>query len=220
MRKQRGITLIALVITIIILLILAGITIAMLTGENGILNMANRARKNYEEAQEKELDDLDKLYSSILIATNDSSQVTINVEDLKTLINKTVEEKLSEINKNEVYYATVLTTSTGTNQKTVYATLDVPYDCLLYASYGFDLGEYVKAGVINYDGICLNSMDVISRNQSSSPRTVSGGAVFEAKEGDKIDFWTGLFDKDGVYAKSMNISFWSGLPYVRILRKL
>ncbi len=35
--KNTGITLIALVITIIILLILAGVTIATLTGENGIL---------------------------------------------------------------------------------------------------------------------------------------------------------------------------------------
>lgn len=37
MKKQEGITLIALVITIIVLLILAGVTIAMLTGDNGLL---------------------------------------------------------------------------------------------------------------------------------------------------------------------------------------
>lgn len=40
MKKQEGITLIALVITIIVLLILAGVTIAMLTGENGLLSRA------------------------------------------------------------------------------------------------------------------------------------------------------------------------------------
>lgn len=40
---QKGITLIALVITIIVLLILAGVTISMLTGENGILNQSQRA---------------------------------------------------------------------------------------------------------------------------------------------------------------------------------
>lgn len=43
MRNQKGITLIALVITIIVLLILAGVSIAMLTGDNGILTQANRA---------------------------------------------------------------------------------------------------------------------------------------------------------------------------------
>lgn len=41
MKKQEGITLIALVITIIVLLILAGVTIAMLTGENGLLTRAS-----------------------------------------------------------------------------------------------------------------------------------------------------------------------------------
>ena len=43
MRNQRGITLIALVITIIVLLILAGVSIAMLTGQNGILTRASDA---------------------------------------------------------------------------------------------------------------------------------------------------------------------------------
>ncbi len=44
MRNQRGITLIALVITIIVLLILAGVSIAMLTGNNGILSNAREAQ--------------------------------------------------------------------------------------------------------------------------------------------------------------------------------
>lgn len=43
MKNQRGITLIALVITIIVLLILAGVSIAMLTGKNGILTRSNQA---------------------------------------------------------------------------------------------------------------------------------------------------------------------------------
>lgn len=42
---NRGITLIALVITIIILLILAAISIATLTGENGILTKARRSKR-------------------------------------------------------------------------------------------------------------------------------------------------------------------------------
>ena len=37
LKKNKGITLIALVITIVVLLILAGITISTITGENGIL---------------------------------------------------------------------------------------------------------------------------------------------------------------------------------------
>ena len=43
MKNNKGITLIALVVTIIVLLILAGVSIAMLTGQNGILNRASQA---------------------------------------------------------------------------------------------------------------------------------------------------------------------------------
>lgn len=46
--KEKGITLIALVVTIVVLLILAGVTIAMLTGDNGILTQARKAKEETE----------------------------------------------------------------------------------------------------------------------------------------------------------------------------
>ena len=59
-KKQTGITLIALVITIIILLILAGVSIAMLTGNNGILTQAKNAKENTALAKEDEENKLAK----------------------------------------------------------------------------------------------------------------------------------------------------------------
>ena len=55
LKENKGITLIALVITIIVLLILAAVSIAMLTGENGILTQAQNAKKETSIAEEKEL---------------------------------------------------------------------------------------------------------------------------------------------------------------------
>ena len=54
-KREKGITLIALVITIIVLLILAGVSIATLTGQNGILTKASTAKEesNREGAREK-----------------------------------------------------------------------------------------------------------------------------------------------------------------------
>ena len=49
-KNSKGITLIALVITIILLLILAGVTIATLTGDNGILTQAGNAKEQTEKA--------------------------------------------------------------------------------------------------------------------------------------------------------------------------
>ena len=58
--KNGGITLIALVITIIVLLILAGISIATLTGNNGILTQAKLAKENTAQAKEEEERKLEK----------------------------------------------------------------------------------------------------------------------------------------------------------------
>ena len=52
--KNKGITLIALVVTIIVLLILAGISISMLTGQNGVLTRAAESKVKTEEAEKQE----------------------------------------------------------------------------------------------------------------------------------------------------------------------
>ena len=56
-----GITLIALIITIIVLLILAGVTLNMVMGENGIIKKAQLAKSKTEEAQNKEMEELSNL---------------------------------------------------------------------------------------------------------------------------------------------------------------
>ncbi len=54
LKEKSGITLIALVITIIVLLILAGVSIAMLTGDNGILTQATEAKEKNTIGEEEE----------------------------------------------------------------------------------------------------------------------------------------------------------------------
>ena len=59
-RKTNGITLIALVVSIIVLLILAGISISMLSGENGILKRTTEANEKTELGQNAEIENLQK----------------------------------------------------------------------------------------------------------------------------------------------------------------
>ena len=58
MRKEKGITLVALVVTVIILLILASVTLSMLTGDNGIISKAREAKEKTEIAEWEERIDL------------------------------------------------------------------------------------------------------------------------------------------------------------------
>ena len=90
-RKQKGITLIALVITIIVLLILAGVSIAMLTGQNGILTQAENAKDRTADAEAQEREDLDKqnqLIENIVAGGNGSGGDTIldSTEDTKPFL--------------------------------------------------------------------------------------------------------------------------------------
>lgn len=76
-KKEKGITLIALVITIVVLLILAGVSISMLAGENGIITQAQESELQTEIGKEKE--ELNLAVSSVKsnkIINNDTSPIT------------------------------------------------------------------------------------------------------------------------------------------------
>ena len=64
-KKEAGITLIALTITIIVLLILAGVTIAAISGDNGILKNAARAKEETEQAEKDEREKLGDMEDTI-----------------------------------------------------------------------------------------------------------------------------------------------------------
>ena len=72
--KQRGITLIALVVTIVVLLILAGVSINAVFGQDGIIQKAKDAQNKMDQATQNDLDglnDLDKLISSLTDKTTE-----------------------------------------------------------------------------------------------------------------------------------------------------
>lgn len=88
MKKQTGITLVALVITIIILLILAAITINLTIGQRGILTRAEEAGRNYGEAakwEDEQLSNFLKEADDIIneITTGNSESVSDEVKALK-----------------------------------------------------------------------------------------------------------------------------------------
>ena len=86
MKKETGITLVSLVVTIIILIILAGISINTLVGDNGIITKAQQAKENMISAQGEEEKQLNKLYSQLNGIGNGSIDTGDN-EAIKRLLN-------------------------------------------------------------------------------------------------------------------------------------
>ena len=91
MRKEKGITLIALVVTIVVLLILAGVSISMLTGENGIITQAQNSKEATEQARVEELVDL---AVNSLIGENQGSTNGIKWKTEKIYMQKEVHFRL------------------------------------------------------------------------------------------------------------------------------
>ena len=88
-RKNKGITLIALVITIIVLLILAAVSIAMLTGENGILSQAEKAKVETRGATVEEECNLWKTNKKM-----DSQTAQVTAQTLEGLLDSLEERNL------------------------------------------------------------------------------------------------------------------------------
>lgn len=103
-KEKKGITLIALVITIIVLLILAGVSIATLTGENGILTRAQEAKEENEKAEIIE-------------------QIRLDISDIQI-------ENQGSINEDE-FYGILGKYGTVSEDKTILKTTSGNYDILI-----------------------------------------------------------------------------------------
>lgn len=135
MKNQKGITLIALVITIIVLLILAGVSIAMLTGDNGLLSKSQQAVKDNAisgakdtvttEVQAMMSEFLEAKYSSTNLNATIPGSSTVKYTDAKAaqayVVAKLAAKYVSTDNKNIVNGCTVAVDATA---KTVTITYD------------------------------------------------------------------------------------------------
>lgn len=89
-RNNKGITLIALIVTIIVLLILAGVSIVMLLGDNGILNQASRAKEETKKVTARE--EIELLVQEAHI--NEQVDGVNKIENLKNKLTKKGAEQL------------------------------------------------------------------------------------------------------------------------------
>lgn len=150
LKQTKAITLIALTITIIIMLILAAITISLTIREDGIIAKGEEAGEKTELAKQEEENELNKLYSSMMVATNDSSKITISMEDLNTLIENKVKEQMKE-NSNSSNPTGSVIAQMGNKAPAGYLSCDgTLYNISEYTT----LAEYIKEefGTYNYWG--------------------------------------------------------------------
>ena len=99
--KEEGITMITLAVTIVVLIILAGVSLNATVGDNGIITMAQKAKENIELAQIEEQTSLNQLYEEM-------NQEGIYIEDeecsKKDEIIQSLQEELEETKRQLMVY--------------------------------------------------------------------------------------------------------------------
>ena len=195
---EKGITLIALVLTIIVLLILAGVSIYMLTGDNGILTQAQRAKELTEASSEEE-------FIQLLIIGYNLNKKTYG-EELKNVEFNTVENTTSIMDKE---------TGTTYGNGWYYLKPEDVKDYELKNSYiiDYETGEYIKYNENKHE-ILTNELLCISDGlvYSADPKNMTSGdswgdaILHNFNEGDENSGWKEnslMFDgvDDGIEVK-------------------
>ena len=195
-KNMKGITLIALVITIIVLLILAGVSIAMLTGQNGILTQAQNSKQATKKAEVKERAQTD------IVGVQTATQSTeISKMALKGILNKYFENvpeeiksdteitakaeyggskmKVSDIYSGEIverYMAADIANATQEDKQNLYGATVTGYT--LPSGTKTDVGW--KIFYANNNNIYLIASDYIERNNIPNSTTETG--IFTANK--------------------------------------
>ena len=170
-KRERGITLIALVITIIVLIILAGVSINLVLGDNGIITKAKQGKENY------------------LVAANEEQEMLTNVEEYLGTLGTTIPTPpVTPQYKTVEEYKTTGTYMTG---KT---TLKDSNDNLIVVPEGFKIAE--DSGINITEGIVIEDNDIkegIGNNRGNQYVWIPVGNSLKKSDGSQVNIELGRY---------------------------
>ena len=123
MRNNKGVTLVALVITIIVLLILAGVSLAMLTGDSGILTNADEAKKETALANAKSSVEMAYMDIKTEVYAREAAKTTAQAISLTATEMETIVKRYISTDEAEINGTGSITGVTG-DTETVYVKID------------------------------------------------------------------------------------------------
>ena len=205
-RTQKGITLIALVVTIVVLLILAGVSLNAIFSENGIINRAKDAQNKMNQATQNDLiglNELDKLISSLTDKTTEETVPKIAMFDT----GKKVRDKMYNLMPE------------GTISKFSYS-CNVSIDAIEKYNGVPDLTKLTEANIVSLGESSFPIYMWAEKSGKTEIRNPVGMKGLTA-EGDndsskkvetgKIYWWS---ESDSVYLNPDSAQMFAGIPYL------
>ena len=200
MKKENGITLIALVITIIVLLILAGVTIATLTGDNGLLQKAQTAKETNEEATA-----LEKI--KVEVAGSYGLDGKINKENLNKNLSKIsgLTYKQQAIDLNDL--STIISTLPATVKLNNYTFSISEEGDVNIIQWIYDNGSYInaKTGQIINVGDTVKYETILNENAVDSAKLNTLKNHLQDYSGDSTSSDNASIDRDTLTWKVLDV---------------
>ena len=206
-RTQKGITLIALVVTIVVLLILAGVSLNAIFSENGIINRAKDAQNKMDQATQNDmtgLNELDKLISSLTDKTTEEAVPKIAMFDT----GKKVRDKMHNLMPE------------GTISKDSKYNCNVSIDAIEKYNGVPDLTKLTEANIVSLGESSFPIYMWAEKSGKTEIRNPVGMKGLTA-EGDnnsskkvetgKIYWWS---ESDSVYLNPDSSQMFAGIPYL------
>ena len=143
--KERGITLIALVVTIVVLLILAGVSINALFGDSGIINKAKDAQNKMDQAAQNDLDAINGLNEWMDSKTNgntgkDDNTSTSNLPITDNTIPYYPDETFTKVDGTDLSNGLVIQDGSGNE----YVWIEVPKTAEVYPTAGLKITDFTE----------------------------------------------------------------------------
>ena len=210
LKSKKGITLIALVITIIILILLAGVTIGILGGENGIINKAKESKRIQKIAEIKE-----KIGLELMSAETDATLrgETLELAQRDDIASKygtvdgdilTTTEDNYEIDLKEIYNNTLSTSGSYTSLKQAYETASS--DLALATASQSELATELQKTTATTDDILSGKKAYVGSSVQEGTMTDNGAVDEEIAVGESYTIPQGYHNGSGkVTAKSQSI---------------
>ncbi len=202
--REKGITLIALVTTIIILLILAGVTISQIAGSNGLFQRARQAVEKYKNSAEEEqiqIGMLEQYVSDFSVVGGDEAKVSIkeltvtgNTEEKKITVNLTIEGEANKIeysiNNGKEW---ITEEEKGKTQYThIFEGLDLGKSYIVRVKVYDEEGKYVEA---------ISDIVTLSNEMTATEADVLETKTFLAKDGSVL---TGQMKNNGAINETLS----------------
>ena len=209
--NQKGITLIALVVTIVVLLILAGVSINALFGDSGIINKAKDAQNKMDQAVENDQKGINELSNWLDSKTNGTKGGNDNppTSDLPSVANKTIpyypDETFTKVDGTDLSNGLVIKDKSGNE----YVWIEVPKTTGVYPTAGLKITNFTETEYTAIETDLHTYTDYYRRDKSGTLTSYKDTYYSDATTGLTSEKYTELKQKmlKSVYE---NGGFWIG----------